>query len=391
MNLRVNNKRTIITTVSVILIAALLAGEYFLFLQPLKEEVKSVKTQLETEEKLYEVMGQRLADSTNEVVEQTSTLQKKLPVLPFIEQFLLDLDKAEVMSISLITNMEFDAAELDLEQLNQENLTSDEEINAQADINYEINGKEVFSEDEANQDGTQSQPEAPTIPEGMKRITVELSVKSDNFFDLLTFLKVIENQERITKIDSLSFSGGDEIITVEDEIEGLTYTVVLSTFYYPKLEELKDQLPAFETPPPSNKDNPLPTGKYYKEDSAKATKNDEKAESVNLDTAEPIQKNPNLPEEQKSNKIESQPIEQTKTQKQRAIMSGNTTPEKEQVDDVKQSNQKTYQTYTIQQGDTLFSISMNLLNANRVEEIMKLNNMLNTNITVGQKIKIPME
>ena len=381
MNLRLNNKRTLIASVCVILILALLAGEYFLFLKPLKSEIKTFKTQLETEEKLYDVMGQRLADSTNEVVEQTSTLQKKLPVLPFLEQFLLDLEKAEVISNSLITNMTFSDADLNLEEIDQEELTSEDLLNGQENINYEINGKEVFSEDEANTGETQTenQQETPAIPEGMKRITVNLSVKSDNYFDMLTFLKVVENLERITKIDSLSFSGGEEVKSVDAKVEGLTYSLVLSTFYYPKLEELKNQLPAFETPPPSNKDNPLPSGLYLKEDPRK---------KVSEEQVSKEQKQlPVISNESNSKNINKQtPKESEKTIKNTEKTSDTKNPtEQKEIGDLVDN------TYTVEKGDTLFSISMRFLNSNRVDEITKLNNMQNTNITVGQKIKIPLE
>lgn len=373
MNLRFNNKRTIIAIVCVVLIVALIAGEYFLFLKPLKNEVKTVKTQLETEEKLYEAMAQRVAYSTNEVVEQTSTLQKKLPVQPFLEQFLLDLEKAEVISNSLITNMSFSDGDLSIDEATQQNLTVEEQINAGADVNYEANGKEVFSGNEAGQseNQTENQPATPSIPEGMKRITVNLSVKSDNYFDMLAFLKVLENLERITKIDSLSLSGGEEIKSVEDNVEGLTYSLVLSTFYYPKLEELKDQLPSFETPPPSNKENPLATGMYLKEDSKKKADEDQILP---------------LPNEGSSNNVNNKKAsaESEKTTKGTNITDG------KKVTNVKtESIQPTDNLYTVQKGDTLYSISMKLLNANRVEEIMKLNNMQNPNITAGQKIKIP--
>ncbi|MEC1696830.1 LysM peptidoglycan-binding domain-containing protein [Schinkia azotoformans] len=381
MNLRFNNKRTLIAIVCVVLIVALIAGEYFLFLKPLKNEVKTVKTQLETEEKLYEAMAQRVADSTNEVLEQTSTLQKKLPVQPFLEQFLLDLEKAEVISNSLITNMSFSDGELSIDEATQQNLTVEEQINADTDVNYEVNGKEVFSGNEAQQgeNQTENQPAIPTVPEGMKRITVNLTVKSDNYFDMLKFLKVIENLERITKIDSLSLAGGEEVKSVDDKVEGLTYTLVLSTFYYPKLEELKDQLPAFETPPPSNKDNPLPTGMYLKEDPK------EKDSEVEI---------PPPPKESSSSKV-------IVNEKQAMVGSEKTTKTIESTETKNAKNDKDKEetkrlvdvinTYTVQKGDTLFSISMKLLNSNRVDEIMKLNNLQNTNISVGQKIKIPME
>lgn len=351
MNLHFN-KKSIIATAGVILIGGLFAGEYYLYLQPLKNEVKTIETQLDTEQKLYETMAQRLADSTNQVVEQTSTLQKNLPVQPFLEQFILDLEKAEVISNSLITNMSFSDGDLNLDEAAQQNMTIEEQLNADATSNYEINGKEVFSGEEANQG--EAQP-ALAIPEGMKRVTVNLSVKSDNYFDMLSFMKVIENFERITKIDSLSFSGGEEVKSVDTKVEGLTYSLVLSTFYYPKLEELKEQLPAFETPPPSNKDNPLPSGMYLKEE----------------------QKQPPVTSDEPSKENEE------------TIKNTDKTSNTKSITEQKDPGELVDNTYTVQKGDTLFSISMKFLNANRVDEIMKLNNLNNTNIAVGQKIKIP--
>lgn len=369
-------KKSIIATVGVILIGGLFAGEYFVFLQPLKNEVKSVKTQLETEEKLYDVMAQRFTDSSNKVVEQTSALQRMLPVQPFLEQFILDLEKAEVISNSLITTMSFSDAELSVDETAQENLSAEEQINADADANYEVNGKEVSSGDKAAEQGqnqAETQTAAPAIPEGMKRITVNLSVKSSNYFDMLTFLKTIENLERITKIDSLSFSGGEEVKSVDAKLEGLTYSVVLSTFYYPKLEELKDQLPAFETPPPSNKENPLPAGMYLKEDPKKKA-----AEEELLPPPPP-----------KAGSLKNENNQQATVEIEKTTKSTESTNGTKVTNDKTKSMNSTADLYTVQKGDTLYSISMKLLNANRVEEIMKLNNLQNANITVGQKIKIP--
>lgn len=369
-------KKSIIATVGVILIGGLFAGEYFVFLQPLKNEVKSVKTQLETEEKLYDVMAQGFTDSSNKVVEQTSALQRMLPVQPFLEQFILDLEKAEVISNSLITTMSFSDAELSVDETAQENLSAEEQINADADANYEVNGKEVSSGDKAAEQGqnqAETQTAAPAIPEGMKRITVNLSVKSSNYFDMLTFLKTIENLERITKIDSLSFSGGEEVKSVDAKLEGLTYSVVLSTFYYPKLEELKDQLPAFETPPPSNKENPLPAGMYLKEDPKK------KAAEEELLPPPP----PN------AGSLKNENNQQATVEIEKTTKSTESTNGTKVTNDKTKSMNPIADLYTVQKGDTLYSISMKLLNANRVEEIMKLNNLQNANITVGQKIKIP--
>lgn len=318
MSLRLSRKKFVPIFIMIIIVALLLGG-YFYFLNPLKTEIKMLKDQLSTEEKLYDTLAQQVGDTKTSVMENSRYLQKRLPVESFLEQFILDLEKAEVVSNSLIEDMSFQDNEITENDVVFEN--NEGQADEQEQTSTEAEQEEAANENKSAENGEQAAA-VPSIPEGMKRVTVNLTVTSENYFDMLRFLETIESLERITKIDSLSFDGGKEILSVDDEIEELTYTVVLSTFYYPALEELKDELPVFDTPQPAKKDNPLPTGMYYKDGKTKEAEKEDQSETVILDIAETILEHSDIPDKLQQ-KTESKPKEQTKTEKQRAVMSGN--------------------------------------------------------------------
>jgi hypothetical protein len=61
-------------------------------------------------------------------------------------------------------------------------------------------------------------------------------------------------------VESLQFNGFEEISNLEElpeEREVLTYNLIISTYYFPKLEELKGQAPKYEPLDPAEKKNPL--------------------------------------------------------------------------------------------------------------------------------------
>lgn len=371
MNLQLTKKNVGIIVAAIIVIG-LLIGVYFYFIYPLKKEAKTLENQLATEKKLYETMSAQVANTKNNVIENSRILQKRLPVESFIEQFILDLEKAEVVSNSLIEDMTFQEKEV---SENDVTIDNDEE---------QDEGQQQNTGDVKESEG---QSKIPGIPEGMNRVIVNLTVTSENYFDMYTFLETIEKLDRITKIDSLSIAGGEEILTVDQEIKELTYTVVLSTFYYPALTELKDELPAFEAPPPSKKDNPLPTGMYYEETKTKTTKTVENEQSVIKDIVETIIETKSS-KEQEQKREEPKPVEEKKSVQKKAIMSGKSI-ENEPSETGQLPAQLSFKTHIVQKGDTLFSISMRYFNANRVNDIMKLNQLQNDQIEVGQKLKIP--
>ncbi|RBW71591.1 pilus assembly protein PilO [Bacillus taeanensis] len=194
----------------------ILGSGYAAFLLPAKQE-------LEKAEKNFQHASSQLALLEAQQLEQNAfnyesaiQLQKEVPVQPLVDQFILQLEKAEVISDSLIRSMIFSEGD-------------------------------ALLEDEENQ----------VIPEDVKRITVQLNMASKGYSNLMRFLEEIESLERITKIDSLNFSGNREILSIDEEVDQINYSVQVSTFYIPGLEELLNDLPSVEYPAPADKNNPL--------------------------------------------------------------------------------------------------------------------------------------
>jgi type IV pilus assembly protein PilO len=139
-------------------------------------------------------------------------------------------------------------------------------------------------------------------------------------------------------VESLQFNGFEEISNLEElpeEREVLIYNLILSTYYFLKLEELKGQAPKYEPLDPAEKKNPL----YQSEIEDK------------LD----------------------EPIDVSKEKYKEVEKDG-----------------KTYQVYSydVKSGDTLFQLSIKYYNSEKgIELIRSWNNM--KRLLAGTTIEIP--
>ncbi|MED4401091.1 hypothetical protein [Metabacillus fastidiosus] len=225
MKIQLSKNHYIILILSVALIGLLYAGAYFLYLQPVKQRINEETSSIQSlDEKLTS-----LSTEEGKPVVNSYSLQQRLPVKPLTEQFVLDLEKAEIISNSKIILAEF--AE---------------------------DGQALQSEEQSSVEDTDQKEGAPTAaPEGMKQLTVRLEVISNNYYDMKTFIEEIEKQLRITKVEQLSFEGPEEIVSLDQKIEPITYELRLITYYIPSLTDLEKESPAIDSPVPSMKNNPL--------------------------------------------------------------------------------------------------------------------------------------
>ncbi|APH04226.1 hypothetical protein [Bacillus weihaiensis] len=240
-----NRKHTIILFISVVLIGI---GSYLLFflsVQSKDTDIQTLQNQLDTENQLIETLQQDTTGVSSSMLSSVE-LQKILPVSPFEEQFLLELEKAETMTNSTISSISFAEGET----IGADN-SGDELVEA-----YD----EKLDPDSASEDtetvGDEAVPEI--VPEGVQKLTVELSVQSPSYYELEEFVKILETTQRITQVESIQVTGLPEIFQVVEDLQtSYDYTLIVSTFYFPKLEELQDQLPPFTAPNPSEKENPF--------------------------------------------------------------------------------------------------------------------------------------
>ncbi|KPB05533.1 hypothetical protein [Bacillus sp. CHD6a] len=232
MMIELERKHYILLSSCVLLIVLGIAGFYYLSYAPKEVRAEQIQQEKAIEEQLIQVLEQQ--EETAQVNGSTTVeLQRKIPVTPFLEQLILELEKAEVLSDSTIVNMSFGEAEFVPAS------TTLEEYETMHDEEVETVEEEAY------------------LPEGLKKVTVNLSVESEVYEDLSTFLSSLESLTRITQIESVNFTGQPEVTSTEQELQPLTYSVTLSAFYHPELEDLIEELPPLSVPEPANRINPF--------------------------------------------------------------------------------------------------------------------------------------
>lgn len=277
---------------------AMIAYSYFTFYSPKKESLAVAETTLTTDRQVLFALEQQLADQPEIPVVSSLELQKKVPVDPLTELVLLQIEKAEVVSQSLVQSVSF------------------------------TEGPFVI--------------EAP--PEGvetLQELLVSLSIETPTYSTLESFIAELERLDRILIIDSIQFSSSGEVTTADQEDEKLQLTLTFSAFYRPDLTELLQEGPKVDTPAPAEKVNPLPANN-------------------GIDTGEVV-----VPSETETTIIDGQTNEND-TEEESTTESNSVT-----------SNFET-QTYTVQPGDTLYSISVKYYGNRSGEELIKQANGLKT-------------
>ncbi len=225
-----------------IILLLLFAGIYLFVLFPKMEKIPQKESELSTQEQLLSVLQSKITGTNSNTFENTVALQKMVPVKELSQQLLLEIEKAEVVSRSFVVNMNFDDGDVSFEhEPVEESETAEENETVE-------NEEEQSREEETN---------TITLPNGLKKTVVTLNVESPGYFEFEKFISTLENSERITVVEALDFTAGEEIIELEQSEQPIRYQVKIAAFYMPSLVDLIDQLPKMETPEPANKKTPL--------------------------------------------------------------------------------------------------------------------------------------
>ncbi|ULT55831.1 type 4a pilus biogenesis protein PilO [Neobacillus drentensis] len=236
-----------------VLIVIVFVYSQFFSLSPLKSDLSIKEQALKSEQKLLEVVSQKKSDTNKSKPENTVELQKRVPVEPLQEQFILDLEKAETVSNSKIKTMSFSkdvAVTVATDQTTTQTTTTN-----QSDAATTATTQSTTSTTTTDQSGTQQQ--AATPYSGLKKLTVQLSVESSTYQNLEKFIQTIESLPRIVSVEAINYTGEKEVTSLETETQPLTYSLTVSTFYMPSLTDLQADLPKMDSPAPAGKENPL--------------------------------------------------------------------------------------------------------------------------------------
>lgn len=250
MNLQLSKKHLLIIFLSILLLGGAIAGAYYLLILPVHEQLDRKETELKLATQELTIIENKLADTNEKTILSTMELQKQVPVKRMLDQLLLDLEKAEVISDTNIIELKLDGTE------------DDEEIDLVAEAAKEDGGAEPEGAPD-NQEAsgeTASEVNSPVeevLPNGIRKISMTLSGEAATYFEMEKFIKSLESLKRIVKVEVLNFTGLPEIYSVDQGSENVEFEVSLAAYYYPNLEELQKELPPLDVPAVSNKQNPL--------------------------------------------------------------------------------------------------------------------------------------
>jgi len=259
----IDKKQFLVFLAIALTVSLLFTGLYFWQISPLNTQVTTQENELSNQEKQMEALNAELSSTGSTSFATTVELQKQLPVKEAVDQLVLNLEKAEVISGSVITTMAFVDGEV--------TLSEEEAAAALAAANEKASGgtagepaepatstEEAASSEESVEEVDPAEAEVvDLLPQGVKKVSVAMTVQSPTYFEMEVFLESLHSMKRILKVDNLTFTGSEEIHSIEQSSDKLEYQLTISVFYAPNLSDLQDQMPTIEAPNPGNKRDPF--------------------------------------------------------------------------------------------------------------------------------------
>lgn len=203
----------------IVLAAIFLAGSaaysYFSLYLPAKDARLQSEQLLTAEKEVLMALEvqQKAAPPTEKI--SVRDLQQKVSVEPLTDLILLQIEQAELISQTFVTSVNFVEAPLTLLQ--------------------PVEGLENVQE-----------------------IVTAVEFNARDYKSIATFIKEIEQMERIMVVGAIDFTANPELTKADQISEPLTVSVSFSAFYRPDLIELADGSLKVDSPAPAKKVNPLP-------------------------------------------------------------------------------------------------------------------------------------
>jgi type IV pilus assembly protein PilO len=312
----------------------MIAYAYFTFYVPKKESLAVAETTLTTDRQVLFALEQQLADQPETPIVSSLELQKKVPIDPLTELIILQIEKAEVVSDSLVQSIGFSEGPFVIEA-------------------------------------------PPEGVETLQQLLVSLSIETSSYATLEAFIDEIEKLDRILIVDNISFSSPGEVTTEELEPAKLQLSLSFTAFYRPDLLELLDEGPKVDTPAPADKSNPLPSNEVIDDGEVVATE----ADATTITETIEAQETDSESVDEASSEANSVTQAPTSTKPVTKVATAQST---------KVAAETKNQTYTVKPGDTLYSISMQYYGTPKgVENIQVANNLTSNKVMVNETLIIP--
>lgn len=241
MNDFIQERKSLVTLFMVILFL-LLGLVYFYLVKPLKDESNAAKAnvnQLETDVQILEAEIAKSQNEKSQFEENQFFHERKMPLDRSIDELILSLQEIEMVSESRIEDITFNNYDSSLTEADQVIENEVEETDESAETDEEGTAEDIDTTEPPISDVVEE------LPDNIKLITVNLSVVSPNFKQFEAFLQEVEKLERITRVDTLSFSKPGEAELLDSETDEddamITTNVQITTFYYDENESIIDE------------------------------------------------------------------------------------------------------------------------------------------------------
>jgi type IV pilus assembly protein PilO len=200
---------------AILFLLAIAAYSYFMMYSPAREAKLQAEQLLTSEREVLMALEAQLKEVPEGEKISTSELQQKVAVEPLSEMIVLQIEQAELLSNSLVTNIEI------VEEL--------------VTLPVPVEGLE-----------------------NLHQVLTNVTFEMEDYKSITTFIKEIESMKRIMIVESIDFGSYDEVTKADQEREPVEVTVGFSSYYRPDLIALADTLPKVDAPAPAGKLNPLP-------------------------------------------------------------------------------------------------------------------------------------
>ncbi|WP_379969038.1 hypothetical protein [Ectobacillus sp. sgz5001026] len=246
MNFHFSRKQLTIFLLSLLIIMGSYLLVYFVWIKPAELKVTQTEQQLKTEQLLLARVVQ--PGQTDKVSNGTSDfVLKQLPVKPLVDEYMLELTKAEGISGVTIRN-------ITLQETAQTNGTANSTNTNGATGTTTTQSTTNQTNNTATQASTnQKQATSAPVP-----ITLNIDVQYNVYEQLQSFLKELEGMQRITYVQGIAFQGRDEVTQPNTKITPYHCILQIAVYYMPSMKDLEQGVPSIQLPPLcKNRSNPV--------------------------------------------------------------------------------------------------------------------------------------
>lgn len=217
----INDNKTLVLLLGILAVVVLGAFYYYLVYPKIDHEKNTANSihhlTAEINHLEQEVFSlSQVKESTTNIFE----LRKKIPATRAVSELLLSLQEVELMSKAKMQSIAFN---------NYDGLVSESDYAREEDGESKV---AVESEDDVVEGVPQTKIDVDALPDTLKLLSFSLEVEVQDYDHLLIFIKEVEANERIKRIEDIEFTQGGEVeLEVKDPNKSMIVTLQITTFY----------------------------------------------------------------------------------------------------------------------------------------------------------------